>query len=322
MGAGWRPGFPLQSRGSAQRRTPTVGSWLGRRRGAWPCPTAGPSPTTTSATRAGAPVVYLHGTPDSRLGRPADEAAAGAGVRLLAVDRPGFGDSDLDPGATLASLGDDLARLLDEVEVEQAVAARLVGRRPRGARCGHVGSSRATARGVGTDRHAPAGRGLRRSRTCSAPSETVAAPSPRSPARSRPPELAAEVAPYLVPSPIDAAIARAHVLELAGEAGRAELAGVTGAVEALAAGLVASVQEGRQGLAGDIERQLERGLDLHGRRRAPSARSTARSTRSRRRRWAPGSSPACRDAVLDLTPGCGSPPAVPEVAGDPAGPAA
>ena len=44
---------------------------------------------------AGVPVVYLHGTPDSRLGRPDDRVATDAGVRLLAVDRPGFGDSDV-----------------------------------------------------------------------------------------------------------------------------------------------------------------------------------------------------------------------------------
>ena len=43
----------------------------------------------------GVPVLYLHGTPSSRLARPADDGlAAAAGVRLLAVDRPGYGGSD------------------------------------------------------------------------------------------------------------------------------------------------------------------------------------------------------------------------------------
>jgi len=41
---------------------------------------------------AGAPVLYLHGTPDSRLSRhPDDGLAAAAGARLLALDRPGYG---------------------------------------------------------------------------------------------------------------------------------------------------------------------------------------------------------------------------------------
>ena len=40
------------------------------------------------------------------------------------------------------------------------------------------------------------------------------------------------------------------------------MASASGVVEALTAGLMASVQHGTAGLAGDIERQLERGLDL------------------------------------------------------------
>jgi pimeloyl-ACP methyl ester carboxylesterase len=50
---------------------------------------------------AGVPVVYLHGTPDSRLARhPDDGVAAAMGVRLLAVDRPGYGGSSPGPGGT------------------------------------------------------------------------------------------------------------------------------------------------------------------------------------------------------------------------------
>ena len=76
-------------------------------------------------------------------------------------------------------------------------------------------------------------------------------------------ELAAEVAPYLVPDPIDAAIARAHVLELAGEVGRAELAARRRAPSTRSPpGWRPACSTGVQGLAGDIERQLERGLDL------------------------------------------------------------
>jgi pimeloyl-ACP methyl ester carboxylesterase len=43
----------------------------------------------------GVPILYLHGTPDSRLARhPDDGVATAAGVRLLAVDRPGYGGTD------------------------------------------------------------------------------------------------------------------------------------------------------------------------------------------------------------------------------------
>src|SRR5690606_27010059 len=50
--------------------------------------------------RGGVPVIYLHGTPESRLARhPDDGLAAAAGVRLLAVDRPGYGGSSPLPRA-------------------------------------------------------------------------------------------------------------------------------------------------------------------------------------------------------------------------------
>ena len=63
---------------------------------------------------AGRPVVYLHGTPDSRLSRPSDEGLDG--VRLLAVDRPGYGGTSL---AEPEAFGDDLAWLLDAIGIEQ-----------------------------------------------------------------------------------------------------------------------------------------------------------------------------------------------------------
>ena len=130
----------------------------------------------------GTPVIYLHGTPDSRLGRPDDAAAAAAGVRLLAVDRPGFGDSDVDPGATLASLGDDLAALLDAEGVDRAL---LLGW--SGGGLAALGAATTSALGprlaalglIGTLPPAEAYDDPR----CSARWATDAAPSRRSPAR-------------------------------------------------------------------------------------------------------------------------------------------
>src|SRR5699024_1947321 len=49
---------------------------------------------------AGRPLLLLHGTPGSRLQRhPDGELARRAGVRLVTVDRPGFGLSDPAPEA-------------------------------------------------------------------------------------------------------------------------------------------------------------------------------------------------------------------------------
>ncbi|MET0901740.1 MAG: alpha/beta hydrolase [Acidimicrobiales bacterium] len=209
----------------------------------------------------GVPVVYLHGTPDSRRGRPDDAGAAASGVRMLAVDRPGFGDSDVDPAASLTALGDDLARLLDAAQVERAVllgwsggglaalgAALSAALGPRLAAIGLIGTLPPAEAYDDPDVLAALGDGRR---AFAEIARDVSAA-----------DLAAEVAPYLVPDPLDAKIARAHVLEQAGEVGRAELASAPGSVDALIAGLAASVQHGVAGLTGDVERQLERGLDL------------------------------------------------------------
>ena len=64
----------------------------------------------------GMPVVLLHGWQGSRLFCPDEDATASAGVRLLTLDRPGFGRSDARPGRSLLSWVDDyveLARQLD-----------------------------------------------------------------------------------------------------------------------------------------------------------------------------------------------------------------
>jgi len=210
---------------------------------------------------AGVPVVYLHGTPDSRLGRPDDRVATDAGVRLLAVDRPGFGDSDVAPGARLAALGDDLGRLLDHVDAARAILLGWSGGGLAALGAATAGALEGRVAALGLVGTLPPAEAYDEPEVLAALGEgrrAFAEIGRDLPAA----ELAAEVAPYLVPHPIDAAVARDHVLELAGAHGRVEMASVPGVVDALTAGLVASVQQGTEGLAGDIERQLERGLDL------------------------------------------------------------
>lgn len=92
----------------------------------------------------GAPVLFLHGTPGSRvLARLFDEAARERGLWVLAPDRPGYGRSEPGQDADIADIADiaaDLVAVLDHAAVESApvvgfsggaaVAFALAGRQP------------------------------------------------------------------------------------------------------------------------------------------------------------------------------------------------
>lgn len=70
---------------------------------------------------AGQPVVVFHGTPGThRLGGLFAQLAAERGIRLLAVDRPGYGDSDPWPQRSLADIGGVVAAVLDDTGVDSA----------------------------------------------------------------------------------------------------------------------------------------------------------------------------------------------------------
>lgn len=77
----------------------------------------------------GVPVLHLHGVPGSRLSRHPDDAlSAAAGVRLVAVDRPGCGRSTPDAGRTLGTTVADLVALLDALGLDRvAVLAWSAG---------------------------------------------------------------------------------------------------------------------------------------------------------------------------------------------------
>ena len=206
----------------------------------------------------GVPVVYLHGTPDSRAARHPDDGVAGElGIRLLAVDRPGFGGTSPDPSGD--GLARDVARLLDELAATTAgvlgwssgglaglaVAARLG---PRVHSLVLVGAlppveayvDPAVLAALGTGRRAFVEMAL----------------------ELGPEETAAEVGPHLVPDPLTPELARDHVLEGAGAVGRRELDEVPGALDRLVAGLEGAVAQGTVGIEHDLRHQLAPGLDL------------------------------------------------------------
>lgn len=79
----------------------------------------------------GTPLVFLHGTPGSRLlGGLFDEDARRSGVRLLALDRPGYGRSSPWPTRTLADTGEFVAAVLDDAGISRAGVVGFSGGGP------------------------------------------------------------------------------------------------------------------------------------------------------------------------------------------------
>lgn len=68
----------------------------------------------------GKPVFLFHGVPGSRrFYHPENRIAMMLGLRLIAVDRPGFGLSDLQPSRKLLSWPDDVAALADKLGINR-----------------------------------------------------------------------------------------------------------------------------------------------------------------------------------------------------------
>lgn len=83
---------------------------------------------------AGEPVIALHGTPGSRLKFAAlAPAAAEAGLKLIAVDRWGYGGSEPPCAPALEGYGDDLASLADTLGAGRISILAISGGGPFGA---------------------------------------------------------------------------------------------------------------------------------------------------------------------------------------------
>uniref|UniRef100_A0A7S1IVZ9 AB hydrolase-1 domain-containing protein n=1 Tax=Eutreptiella gymnastica TaxID=73025 RepID=A0A7S1IVZ9_9EUGL len=69
----------------------------------------------------GLPIIFTHGNLNSRLFEPVwdltQEMTANTGVRIVAVDRPGYGDSTFHEGRTYTSWAHDVRELVDALEL-------------------------------------------------------------------------------------------------------------------------------------------------------------------------------------------------------------
>ncbi|HEX5268245.1 MAG TPA: alpha/beta hydrolase [Acidimicrobiales bacterium] len=98
---------------------------------------------------AGKPVLGFHGTPGSRFQLVVDEQPVRmAGVRLISVDRPGYGHSTYKPGRTLAEWPDDVRELADHLGIERFGVVGISGGGPHSLACAALMPDRVAVAGV------------------------------------------------------------------------------------------------------------------------------------------------------------------------------
>ncbi|MBK1731072.1 alpha/beta fold hydrolase [Thiococcus pfennigii] len=84
----------------------------------------------------GPPVLYCHGFPSShREARLLEPAARRLGVRLITLDRPGYGGSDACPERTLLDWADDCAAVLDRLGLARTALVGVSGGGPFALAC-------------------------------------------------------------------------------------------------------------------------------------------------------------------------------------------
>lgn len=87
---------------------------------------------------SGVPAFFFHGWPGSRLqGLYAHEAATQAGVRLVALDRPGYGESSPRPGDTLSDWAGSVGEIADTLGFARFHVLGLSGGGPSAYACAH-----------------------------------------------------------------------------------------------------------------------------------------------------------------------------------------
>lgn len=98
----------------------------------------------------GRPLLWFHGTPGARrqIAPAAREAAYERGVRLIAVERPGIGDSTPHLYDALVEWGEDIERLCDALGIERFGVAGLSGGGPYTLACAHELPDRVVAAAV------------------------------------------------------------------------------------------------------------------------------------------------------------------------------
>lgn len=97
----------------------------------------------------GKPSFFFHGWPGSRLeAQLADATAKKLGIRVVAIDRPGYGLSDFKAGRTFIDWPSDVVELADALKIERFAVAGVSGGGPYVAVCALKIPERLTAAGI------------------------------------------------------------------------------------------------------------------------------------------------------------------------------
>ncbi|UCE88128.1 MAG: alpha/beta hydrolase [Pseudomonadota bacterium] len=97
----------------------------------------------------GAPLFYFHGLPGSRLEAQLTRSSAAAlGLRVIALDRPGFGYSDFSPRRTLLDWPADVAQVANSLGIERFSVLGVSGGGPYALACAYRLADRLRAVGV------------------------------------------------------------------------------------------------------------------------------------------------------------------------------
>lgn len=101
----------------------------------------------------GFPVIFLHGNLNSRLFAPCwgktEEVTADAGCKVIAVDRPGYGDSCFHPNRQYSDVAADVTELLDHLQLERAAVVGYSSGGPNAMACAaNIAPSRLAALGL------------------------------------------------------------------------------------------------------------------------------------------------------------------------------
>lgn len=99
----------------------------------------------------GRPLLYFHGLPGSRLdiSGPTPSVIAGKlGIRVVALDRPGFGLSDFQPERTLGDWPNDVVEIADVLRLDTFAVLGLSGGGPYAAACARFIPERLTAAAI------------------------------------------------------------------------------------------------------------------------------------------------------------------------------